>query len=53
MEYVAVNGVCRDNRGRGGVEESLAEFSKMVHDFEKVVPGLITNHTAFVNISLL
>ena len=29
--------------------ESLADFSKMVPDFKKVVPGLVTKHTAFVN----
>jgi hypothetical protein len=29
--------------------ESLADFSKMVLDFKKVVPGLVTKHTEFVN----
>jgi hypothetical protein len=29
--------------------ESLADFGKMVPDFKKVVPGLVTKHTAFVN----
>ena len=29
--------------------ESLADFGKMVPDFKKVVPGLVTKHTSFVN----
>jgi hypothetical protein len=29
--------------------ESLADFGKMVPDFKKVVPGLVTKHTAFLN----
>ena len=29
--------------------ESLADFGKMVPEIKKVVPGLVTKHTAFVN----
>ena len=29
--------------------ESLADFGKMVPDFKKVVPGLVTKRTALVN----
>jgi hypothetical protein len=29
--------------------ESLADFGKVVPDLKKVVPGLVTKHTAFVN----
>jgi hypothetical protein len=29
--------------------ESLADVGKMVPDFKKVFPGLVTKHTAFVN----
>jgi hypothetical protein len=29
--------------------ESLADFGKMVPDFTKVVSGMVTKHTAFVN----
>jgi hypothetical protein len=29
--------------------ESLADFGKIVPDFKKVFPGLVTKHTAFVN----
>ena len=30
--------------------ESLADFSKIVPDFEKVAPGLVTKHTVLLNI---
>ena len=29
--------------------EILADFGKMVPDLKKVVPGLVTKHTAFLN----
>ena len=29
--------------------EPIADLCKMVPDFKKVVPGLVTKHTAFVN----
>ena len=33
---------------RARQRESLADFSKVVPDLKKVVPGLVTKHTAFL-----
>ena len=47
--FISFKVLCLGVLCRALQRESLADFSKMVPDFKKVVPGLVTKHTQFVN----